>query len=141
MNIQELRKKAEELDVKGILDESIRDTKSSYIDRLNNQLDEGKHGYGFMSKYKSKEYSAIKRKMNPKAKGRIDLKLTGAFRSKLYVRIMKYSLIARSRDGKNSQILKQYGAKVFILNDKNFKAYLNEDVFPIFNKKIKDGLQ
>ena len=141
MNISELRRKAEELDVKGILDESIRDTKSSLVDKLNNQLDEGKNAEGFMSKYRDKSYAAMKRKLNPKAKGRIDLKLTGSFRDKFYVRVMKYSIIIRSRDSKNRSILQRFGAKVFGLNKKNLTAYLNEDLFPVFNKKIKDGLQ
>lgn len=141
MNISELRRKAKELDIKSILDESIKDTKSSLVDKLNNQLDEGKNAEGFMSKYRDKGYAAMKRKLNPKAKGRIDLKLTGNFRDKFYVRVMKYNIIIRSRDSKNRSILQRFGAKVFGLNKKNLTAYLNEDLFPVFNKKIKDGLQ
>lgn len=137
--LSKLRRAASQLDVYKLLDECIIETRGQLVALVRSQLDEGQSAIGDLPEYKNRWYRNRKLRMNPSASGKTDLKLTGSFQDRFFVKMSKYSVIVRSSDKKNSKLLSTYGPEIFDLNDNNLDAYI-KILVPLMQKKIRDGL-
>lgn len=139
--ISQLRKTARKIDLIELIDACILETKEHLFNLVRAQLASGQSSEDYLPVYKSDEYSKRKQKLGSKAPyGITDLKLTGNFVDKFYLRVSKNSVIIRSRDKKNSKILEKYGPEIFALNEGNLSKYISEHLQPLLVKKIRNGL-
>ena len=126
MQLKELRKKLDSINITSLVDESIKETSNVIIDAVRGQIEHGMSSEDYLPVYKSQKYASKKQQLGSKAPpGITDLKLTGSFLNKLYIRIEKYNILIRSRDKKNNVLLKKYGSEIFVMNETNEYSYIN----------------
>lgn len=141
VTISQLRKSARKIDLIDLIDLCILETKDDLFNLVRSQLASGKSSEDYLPVYSSDAYAKKKKVMGSIAPyGITDLKLTGNFVNKFYLRLLKNSVIIRSRDKKNSKILKKYGPEIFALSDDNLTVYIDTILRPLMIKKLKDGL-
>jgi len=122
-----------------IIVEAIKESEKELLDLLRSQLSHGEKGDGQMPSYSNERYAEYKQKIGSQApKGIVDLKLTGAFQDKLRLIMTKTGARIRSYDKKRSELLNHYGKEIYELNAENQTFYLNQVLFPIIFKKVKN---
>lgn len=96
----------------------------------------GKVGY-----YRNEVYAEMKNRMNPAPGfGVVDLRLTGAFQSRLVTNIVGDNVVTESTDEKAADLEKKYGSEIYGLSS-TFKAeYIDQSLRPEFNRKITDAI-
>jgi hypothetical protein len=88
--------------------------------------------------YSWAEYEAFKKQINPLADGNVDLKLTGMFQSRLFVRSKGNSKFDfDSRDSKAPMLFEKYGNDVKGLNRDTFNDLQKIEYAPKLVKYIK----
>lgn len=87
---------------------------------------------GSLGRYQSKSYAKYKKKLNPK--GVVDLKLTGAFHSSIFVKNSKWPLVIDAHDVKTPRLLAKYKNALGVTpeNEKRFLKRVNADVRAYF---------
>ena len=137
--LKDLRAKYEGMDLLGVFQESISETKSTILQLVSSQIERGQTGSGdIIGVYKSKEYADRKQDMGSLAPhGVIDLKYTGEFLHRLYLKVYPKSYLVRSWDKKNSALLRRFGTEIFELNSENLDYYVNSVLLPTILSKIK----
>jgi len=88
--------------------------------------------------YRFTEYEIMKYRMNPKAKGKVDLILTGSFVGAMFV-IRRYSraFLFDSKDQKRDKLIGQYGIDIMGLNQSKFDKRQKELYAPVLIFQIK----
>jgi hypothetical protein len=137
--LKDLRKRFNKINLDSILIESIHETKGYLTDNLRSQIERGLLGTGGnLPGYANEEYAKKKASMGSLAPfGITDLKYSGSFLSKLFIKVYPNNILIRSRDRKNSIILKKYGPEVFVLRQDTLSIYIRDVLLPLIRKKIK----
>lgn len=133
-----LRRSANQLNLKDLLDECIRESEGDLFELIRSQLNQGKSATGDLPELKSAKYRRKKLTMNPDADGRVDLNLTGAFQAKFKLRFSTYSFIVRSSDKKAPKLMRKFGSDTMGLSPENMDHYINNILLPLLRKKIKN---
>ena len=84
------------------------------------------NGGEIQPKYRSKEYQAFKKSINPLAGGKVDLTLTGALEEALTIKKQGDKFKIYSTDEKYNKIGKKYGFNEFGLNETEMIEFLEE---------------
>lgn len=118
----------------------LMDTSKDYLDLQRDQLLHGLNSDGdHIGVYASTDYAAMKERMNPLAGGYVDLKLHGDFQDELTLRVMgEKKFIVYSQDAKNAELIRRYGAGIFLLSPEFLQRYRRETFMPELNKSAKD---
>lgn len=89
------------------------------------QLGYGLDAYGkVVGRYASKAYEKYKRGLNPLARGRVDLRLSGSFWINFYLDTSEFPAEIRSGDSKAATIEEKYSTNIYGLTEKNFAKFL-----------------
>lgn len=124
-----LQKKVEELVIN---DQTIIEAKQDELSR--GLTPDG----GIIGTYAWPEYEMFKQTINPLADGNVDLKLTGMFQSRLFVRSKGNSKFDfDSRDGKAPMLFEKYGSEVRGINQDTFNDLQKKDYAPKLVRYIK----
>lgn len=137
--LKDLRAKYEKMDLLGVFQESVVETKSVILELVSSQIERGQTGTGdTIGIYISDKYADKKQEMGSLAPhGVIDLKYTGDFLNRLYLKVYPKNYLVRSWDKKNSELLKRFGSEIFELNPENLDHYVNNVLIPTILRKIK----
>jgi hypothetical protein len=95
-------------------------------------------GTGETARYRSRNYSVFKTRLNPSAGGNVDLIVTGQFVNAMY--LLKPSggrYRFGNRDKKRNILKEMYGDNIFGLNQKVFEKYQKEILAPRLRTSIK----
>lgn len=128
--VQEMVDRLKAFDVKKEAVGVILNNKQAYLDRNKKQMNKGetKHLGMLIGKYRNPFYQQMKEQMNPLAQGNVDLKLTGAFQSGMFMEIQTDDIMITSKDSKASKLEDKYKVDIYGLNAENQQSY-NFDVF------------
>lgn len=137
--LKDLRARFEKIDLSKVFEESVSETKSVIIELVSSQIERGEDYKGNdIGIYKDLKYARRKQNMGSKApEGIIDLKYTGDFLKRLYLKKYPRNYLIRSFDKKNSILLGTYGPRIFELNQENLDYYINIHLIPTILSKIK----
>lgn len=137
--LKDLRAKFEKTDLLKVFQLSVSETKSVILELVSSQIERGESSTGDnIGIYANVKYSERKQRMGSLAPfGHIDLKYTGSFLDKLYLKKYPRNYLIRSYDRKNSILLKNYGPGIFELNAENLDYYINNHLLPTMLNKIK----
>lgn len=98
-------------------------------------------GDGKTYTYQSLAYSNFKKTVNPKAGGKVDLILTGAFVESMYLLKPKTGrYLFGATDNKRSKLIEAYSINIMGLNQNVFDKFQKEIIAPRFVRKIKNIL-
>jgi hypothetical protein len=141
MNILQANKKWQKLDFDNIQNEIIRDSEKELIELLTErQMIYGEAEENIIGHYYNKSYGRMKKQMNPKAGGLVDLKLTGLFWKEMFLTISKEFFLITSKVSYFSEIIAKYGMRVMGLNKRNLELYKQNTALPETRKKIRDAI-
>jgi len=137
--LKDLMAKYEKMDLLGVFQESVVETKSVILELVSSQIERGETGTGgIIGVYASDKYAKEKQGMGSLAPhGVIDLKYTGDFLNRLYLKVYPGNYLVRSWDKKNSILLKKFDSEIFELNPENLDHYVNNVLIPTILRKIK----
>lgn len=142
MNLNDLRKRMELVDLLAILDECILETQDILTGLIRSQIESGKSGDNSLPPYKSDKYALLKQKKGSKAPfGVVDLKFSGDFLNALEVKFFSKNVLVRSTDSKAAAIHAKYGFEFYQLSDENLTYYTQEVIQPLMLKKIRNVLR
>lgn len=106
------------------------------LDLNREQLLQGKNAKGqSVGTYRGKAYAKYKKKLNPRAGGKVDLKLTGRFHDNFYLRTDP-KVRVWSRDLKVDPLIRKYGRSIFGLSPQSQKA-LAKVIIPQILKRLR----
>lgn len=91
--------------------------------------------------YRSQSYSLFKQQMNPLARGKVDLILTGAFVDAMFLKSVgggKYMF--GNSDSKAGMLVETYGREILGLNNEVFTTYQKEILKARFVRELKKYL-
>ncbi len=96
-----------------------------------------------IGQYAWDSYEQLKRQMNPRADGNVDLKLTGSTHKGLFVKKINgstagQSFIFNSRDDKWKGLVSKYGSDIMGLANSTFADLQRKEYLSKFIKKIKN---
>ncbi len=142
MRILELKQRFNGLNIHNISVDSIKETKEQYLDKQKEQLKKGLKKSGEkIGRYRNPVYAQKKFNQNPLAGlGNVDLKLTGDLYSATFLDVRDTELVIDSSDEKTQGLIDKYGDP-FGLSEESRKAYLNEDLQPVFMANVKNKLK
>lgn len=123
--------------------ESIENTKSAIVDLNRQQLEEGlTSSGGRFRRYRSESYAFFKHDKNPiPGLYNPDLNLTGAFYSKIEIKVTEDELIFQNTDPKAAMLEESYGeANIYGLTPDSKIRYISQDLWPVFISKVKSFL-
>lgn len=114
----------------------VKKHEHQFVDANTSQLMEGKDSKGNnLEPYMSGWYAEFKLHLNPL--GVTDLKLTGAFQGKFFIKVDKFPISLWSKDSKTSMLVSHYGEDIFGVSDKNLESIqeqgLNQDIEEYYN--------
>lgn len=124
-----------------LLNESMKALAVTKDDFVEQNVDQMRHGLKktgqIIGEYKSPWYGDFKTRMNPMAGGNVDLILTGAFTSNMYLETMSRGTFKiDSKDGKRNDLVRKYGSDIFGLGgeykakaiNKRFRSVLMDNI-------------
>jgi len=133
-SINDIRRKLANIDVTGAAVEAIELSEPEILREQRIQLLEGKKANGQpIGKYRSLKYAAKKAQQNPLAGfGNVDLNLTGAFQSAVFLSVTSTSFIFESPDEKTAMLIGKYGdpfglsyaSRVIVINERLRKEFI-----------------
>lgn len=138
--IKGLYEKVSSLNAGNVAVESLDSTSETIADLNRQQLFEGKNAKGGqVGQYRNELYAEEKHRMNPvPGFGNVDLKLTGAFQSRITTNVFGETVITQSTDEKADELARKYGDDIYGLNP-TFKArYQVETLGPEFRRRITE---
>lgn len=104
----------------------LKQNEAIIVDANIEQMMEGDDATGKPLKpYASKEYAALKKKLNPR--GVTDLHLTGNFQDGMFLEVDKFPAMLDSTDEKTKELKDEYG-DIFGLTEKNLSAIIESDI-------------
>lgn len=119
----------------------IKQNEDVVIELNRKQLLEGKNSKGLkVGSYRNKSYAKYKQQKNPQANGSVDLKLTGRFHDKFYLRTDSAILRVWSSDSKTDALVRKYGRSIFGLTAKSNKA-LAKVITPLVLERLIDRIR
>lgn len=98
------------------------------------------HSNGTLRNYKNPHYAAYKKTINPLAGGHVDLILTGAFASAMFVKkssAKSGAFTFGNRDAKRNVLTANFGNDLFGLNQATFDMFLRDIIIPKLRAEIK----
>lgn len=120
--------------------QTLKDSEKLVLDLNRDQLLRGKNNKGLqVGKYRNQSYSKYKKRLNPRANGNVDLKLTGRFQREFYLRTDPVVRVW-SRDLKVDPLVRKYGSSIFGLSPQSNKA-LARVIVPKVLKKLKQRIK
>jgi hypothetical protein len=135
--LKDLRTRFKKINIDNLVIECVTETKSIIIDLVRSQIESGRKANDSMPVYLNDNYAAKKQRMGSLAPyGIMDLKYTGNFLSKLYLKVYPNNFLIRSWDNKNSLLLGRFGPEIFLLSDDNLGYYVNQVLKPLLLSKI-----
>lgn len=131
-----------------LLSESMKalaETKEDFVEANVDQMRHGKNKNGnIIGEYRSAWYGDFKTRMNPLAGGNVDLILTGAFTSGMYLELMsRGSYKIDSKDAKRDLLVKGggnrrgYGSDIFGLGGEYKSKAINKNFRRVLIEKVK----
>jgi hypothetical protein len=100
------------------------------------------YGNGRTYTYQSQEYSDFKKTVNPLAKGKVDLILTGAFVNSMYLLKPKQGrYLFGAKDKKRNKLVEDYSINIMGLNQNVFEKFQRDIILPRFIRKLKQYAQ
>ena len=139
--IAQLKSALKSLDIQRVASEAVDESKDSILDLNVMQMNRGLRADG---SFISPSYSPMTVEIK-KAKGqpydRVTLRDTGEFQREIYAIVQGIKIDIGSRNWKESKIEKKYSkarGSIFGLSEKYANTYIEDDLRPIFNKKISD---
>ncbi len=142
-NWRELYERVKSVNVKQIFVETLDETSDTIINTIKyEQLEYGIKGDGnSIGIYKSKIYEEMKSRMNPKARGDVDLKYSGDWYNSLRFDKKAYGGIIKSNDKKDRMLTNKYGEDIKALTDAHKKEYMENPLRPLMMEKIRNAMQ
>lgn len=139
MDVGQLISKLEKLEVKTICVSALENNEGLLIELQQKQMFLGKNANGEeIGFYRNASYEEMKNRMNPLAKRRVDLKLTGAFHNSITV-LAGEETIFDATDNKTLNLVEKYTEDIFGLNTNtisNEKNKFQEILFKEIEKKL-----
>lgn len=131
------------VNIRAIAETAIEETKQDIIDRQQEQLRYGFNAKGQkIGKYKNEAYARKKNAMNPLAGlGNVDLKLEGNFVKAIKVDVTPDVYRIESTDSKSAELTEKYGEDIMGLDADHKKGYVNQDLRPVFMKKVREKIK
>lgn len=122
-----------------VIEDSLEEAAPLIADRQKDQMLQGKNAKGqTIRKYRSAAYAKKKNQMNPIAGyGNWDAKLTGSFYNEIFAEVRGSRLVISSTNEKTDKLVSMAGEELFGLNKPTKKEFVNDDLHPIFMRKIK----
>jgi len=125
-----------------LLSESMKalaETKEDFVEANVDQMRHGKNKNGnIIGEYRSAWYGDFKTRMNPLAGGNVDLILTGAFTSGMYLELMsRGSYKIDSKEQKRNDLVKKYGSDIFGLGGEYKSKAINKNFRRVLIEKVK----
>ena len=140
--ISQLMRRIDNLDINKVAADSMRETKTAFVEWQQEQLDQGKRKSGADIKpfYKPATIRIKKKKGQPY--DRVTLKDTGFFYSSVYlvVKESQKAFAAVSSDVKSTWLLSKYGDNILGLGG-TYKAGYVSELRPVFLKNISNAVK
>lgn len=139
MDIGQLISKLDKLDVKITCISALENNEGLLIDMQQKQMLLGENANGDeIGFYRNASYEEMKNRMNPLAKRRVDLKLTGSFHNSITV-LAGEETIFDATDNKTLDLVEKYSEDIFGLNTNTItdeKDRFQEILFKEIEKKL-----
>lgn len=103
----------------------LQKLKEVLIDMNTSQLLEGKDSKGrSLGDYASEAYARLKRSMNPKAGGHVDLYFEGDWQESFFMEADSFPVMFNARDWKTNMLVQNYGEDVFGITAQNLEKFI-----------------
>jgi hypothetical protein len=126
--LRDILRNLEQLSEQSLNDKSleiVRGYEATLVDMNTSQLMDGKLSTGeSVGEYRSAEYAAMKKQLNPK--GVVDLKLSGAFHNSIFIKATAYPVLFDASDSKAGKLLDAYGINVLGLMEENKNIFARD---------------
>ena len=133
-SINDIRRKLSQVNVTDAAVQAIELSEPEILREQRHQLLEGKKANGTpIGKYRSLKYAAKKAAQNPLAGfGNVDLNLTGAFQSAVFLSVTSTTFIFESPDEKTAMLIGKYGdpfglspeSRAIVINERLRKEFI-----------------